>query len=858
MPEIPMTPDEQKAYDKALRRIKACRRQQKEWKVLELIGLRLKRLPPEIGQLNSLIALDLRDNYLTELPAEIGRLSTLRELYLDVNELTELPAEIGQLSALTELGLGANDLTELPVEIGQLSALTGLDVSGNKLRELPVEIGELNALTRLDLSGNELTALPVQLGQLNGLGELFLHGNPGLNIPEEVLGPCREDVIFSGARPKHPKEILDYYFSTRGDAGTALREVKLVLVGLGEVGKSTMADVLQGKPFASGKSRTDGIAITPWDVTLPDGEARIWMWDFGGQEIMHGTHQCFLTHRSVYVVMVDGRHDRAKQDAAYWLKLVRAFGGESPVLVVMNRQVEHPFDLDRLELAKKHGINLDRFFRTDLSRVQDVAPVRAAILAEVVKMLAQEERFPRKCWSVKQRLADMKSHGEDYFSDEQYAQLCKDHGVTEPQEQEKLLRRLADLGTVVSFPDEMKMAELSVLNPEWATDGIYRILTDEALREQKHGLLKASSLPKLLPAPRWPKPRHRNYVVELMKKFELSFDVAEVADTVLVPELLPDRTPLLESWKPEDCVVFQYRYTVLPHGVLPRFITRTHELSEGRERWRTGVVLALDGAEALVKADYDECTMNIWVRGPHTDARRALLAVVRQHFAVVHSRIRELNPTELVALRDHPDVFVPYCDLILDERRGKAEIAVTVEGRREDRKIADFLDCVESPAQRRAAEKAERYFAGGIYLGPGAQFHQHYAPMQDDHSIHARDIIKSQVGQTLTNCTNMIQQQQSGERREALEELQREAKVLIENVPADKQEEASGNLELMVKAATAPKPNRAWYSVSSGGLLEASKWAADFSGNIASAIGKLGKLLWPDFALPEDKTEKKD
>ena len=80
------------------------------------------------------------------------------------------------------------------------------------------------------------------------------------------------------------------------------------------------------------------------------------MWDFGGQEIMHGTHQFFLTHRSLYLVVVDGRHDRAKQDAEYWLKLVRAFGGQSPVLVVLNKQRPHPFDTDREYLATKYGV----------------------------------------------------------------------------------------------------------------------------------------------------------------------------------------------------------------------------------------------------------------------------------------------------------------------------------------------------------------------------------------------------------------------------------------------------------------------------------------------------------------------
>jgi hypothetical protein len=125
--------------------------------------------------------------------------------------------------------------------------------------------------------------------------------------------------------------------------------------------------------------------------------------------------------------------------------------------------------------------------------------------------------------------------------------------------------------------------------------------------------------------------------------------------------------------------------------------------------------------------------------------------------------------------------------------------------------------------------------------------------MKDDHSIRiGGSVINSQVGQTLTNCTNAIQQQAPGEKRTLLEQLQRDVRKLLEQLPAGKEEDApqvAENLELLVKQATAAKPNRKWYEVSAEGLLEASKWVKDFSGNIGGTIGQLGKLIWPDFSL---------
>jgi hypothetical protein len=129
----------------------------------------------------------------------------------------------------------------------------------------------------------------------------------------------------------------------------------------------------------------------------------------------------------------------------------------------------------------------------------------------------------------------------------------------------------------------------------------------------------------------------------------------------------------------------------------------------------------------------------------------------------------------------------------------------------------------------------------------------HNAGWGDDHSINiGGNVINSQVGQTLTKCKIMITSQPPGDRRDRLEELQGLAKELIERLPEEKAAEAAENLEILVKQATSEKPNRRWYSVSADGLLEAAKYAKDFTGNIAGTILNLGKSLWPDFKLPGD------
>ena len=135
------------------------------WKELDLAGMDLEELPPEIGELTELEVLILgkwdreaKGNRLKTLSAEIGQLSQLTTLDLSDNQLSSLPPEIGQLSQLTTLDLSSNQLSSLPPEIGQLSKLTTLDLSDNQLSR------QLLPLTNLGL-GNDSEAEDSHLSQ---------------------------------------------------------------------------------------------------------------------------------------------------------------------------------------------------------------------------------------------------------------------------------------------------------------------------------------------------------------------------------------------------------------------------------------------------------------------------------------------------------------------------------------------------------------------------------------------------------------------------------------------------------------------------------------------------------------------
>lgn len=89
------------------------------WTKLNLSGKGLTELPPEFGQLTTLVELNLSANQLTSLPSQIGQLTNLTTLYLSRNRLTTLPSQIGQLANLIALDL----TTEFRIKNGTIAGM---------------------------------------------------------------------------------------------------------------------------------------------------------------------------------------------------------------------------------------------------------------------------------------------------------------------------------------------------------------------------------------------------------------------------------------------------------------------------------------------------------------------------------------------------------------------------------------------------------------------------------------------------------------------------------------------------------------------------------------------------------------
>ena len=626
---------------------------------LHLWNNQLTTLPPEIGQLTGLTKLRPSSNQLTTLPPEIGQLTSLTTLHLGRNQLTTLPPEIGQLTSLTTLHLGSNQLTTLPPEIGQLTRLTTLDLSRNQLITLPPEIGQLTNLTVFDLSKNQLTTLSANLYLLEKLEELYLYENY-LPIPPEFLGSHKNPGFFPS--------ILDGYFND----SRPLYEAKLLLVGEGSVGKTSLIERLRNNQPPNDTGKTVGVDIHRWPVeatVTSEGDSflallNVNVWDFGGQEIYHATHQFFLTHRSLYLVVLEARKDEAANRLDYWLRHVQSFAGDAPIILVVNKSDQGHLALDERGLRLKHPA-IQAIVHTSCTTGAGIDELRQAVETALASLPHINDWIPLTWFEVKEKLAALEQDTLPYDS---YVQLCRDAGIEHEAAQRTLARFLHDLGAALNFQDDRRLAGTHVLNPEWVTGGIYHILN--AARLQENGLLHLDDLDAILDRRRYP-PEKQPFLLEIMHKFELSVPLDR--DRYLIPGLLPKERPAF-AWPAGSSSALEYRYAILPAAILSRLMVRLHahiwQTAPGQPvRWRNGLVIHGDGCRALIAADPVANQLSISLDGP-TPQRRHLLAVVRAQLAEIHASFAQLEAEAWVPLPDQPGKAVRYRALLNLESRG--------------------------------------------------------------------------------------------------------------------------------------------------------------------------------------------
>lgn len=536
-------------------------------------------------------------------------------------------------------------------------------------------------------------------------------------VQSQVLG-----AVELGARGV---ENASEYLDALAAESAKLNEVKVLFIGDGGAGKTSLLKRIAGRAFDRYEPQTHGITIERGVLHLDDlkrdrtstldrvlgalrsksknpvvqvgGEdyvdrgvrrsVRVNLWDFGGQEIMHSTHQFFLSKRSLYVLVLDGRKE---EDPEYWLQHVRAFGGKSPILVVLNKLDENPsFEVNRRFLQDKYP-NVHGFHRLSCLTGEGVDRFSSALRSRVGTLENLTTVWPSSWFRVKSRVESLDS---DYISYDRYIEICQREGLDSDEKFDALVAFLNDLGVVLHVNSPI-LRETSVINPEWATGGVYRIINSRQLAEGR-GVLELSLLGEILDQRTYPRHKH-DYVVELMKKFELAYSVD--SDHILIPDLLPVEEPEFE-FNFLGALRYRIRFDFLPKSTIPRFVVKLNSDIKENLRWRTGVVLAdaSFASGALVRGDAREKVLSLWVQG---DGRLEYFSVLRKALLDITSGFPGLRFSEEIPCncKRCSEVANPHFfeyDYIVRRRR-KGKLTVDCHASVEEVEIERLLAGIES------------------------------------------------------------------------------------------------------------------------------------------------------------------
>ena len=618
-----------------------------------------------ISSLKELKYIDLSENQIDDI-TPLSELIQLEEVYLSGNQIADL-RPLSNLTQLRTLFLSSNHHVLDLTPFSHLTRITYLDLCYNQIIDI-TPLSNLINLRRADLRGNQITTLPkkitkidIEINYIDSFGKqisplcLDLYQNPIETPPPEILRQGRQ-------------AILDW-FAAQEDEKLPLNEAKVLLVGDGRVGKTSLVKRLCGEAFDAHEPLTPGIHIQPRTYALNNADLHVRFWDLGGQDIMHHTHQFFFSKRSLYLLVLDAA-TQARRD--YWLHHVRAFGGDSPVIVVLNKIDEVPdFDLSAQERAALQARypNIQGFYRLSCKTDAGMAAFADNLVNALQHVELVKTSWAKRWFNVKTRIENLTEH---FISYDAYLDHCTAEELTDASMQETLLEYLHQLGVIVHFK-EFALQDTPVINPAWITEAVYGILTSPELADA-HGALPLNRIAPILQRKSqetglpYPREKYR-FIIDLMKRFEVCYTLESEPETMIAPALLPP-APSVFDFDATTALRLQLWYEFLPPSVMARFIVKMCRDIKHDCRWKNAVIVEHSAWRTTALITTDEATRKIQI-AVNGAQKRDYLSVIRKTFADIHAGFERLDVDERVCFPDHPENTVSLDDLLWLEQNGE-------------------------------------------------------------------------------------------------------------------------------------------------------------------------------------------
>ena len=674
-------------------------------------------------------SLDLSDTQITsldgvQLPAGLQSLN-LRSTQITSLDGIQLPAELHSLD-LSDTQITSLDGVQLPAELHSLD-LSDTQITSLDGVQLPAGLQSLH-LSRTQITSLEDVQLPHHIQSLN-LSGLFLRQLPSellsLNIPFKLNPQYFFDGILLGGitlstQPislfEQPRELIESYYAS---PKISISEAKVIFLGDGGVGKSYTIQRIHhdGLPGNYPTETTPGIDITDFPVRQPNYNFDIHFWDFGGQEIMHAMHRCFLTSRTCYVVVICNRYQDLTGQARYWLNNVASFAKDSPVILAVNQWDNiQTRDLDHRRLQQEFP-NLAKvvFYSAKDSNQKEFQVLTNAIVDQARHLDSCGMEFPVTWAGIREKLLSLAKENRNYISKDEYYQICQENKELSPEICVWLLEWFNDLGVCFSYhqnaEDKKELAEYKVLNPVWLTNAIY-IIINCGPRRATNGIIHTQVILDLLQKPETSvlpgvtyTAQERNYVLEVMRKFQLSYAVSESQE--FIPALCPDVTPKElhpTSWRKH--VAYELQYTYLPDSVIHQLMIRFYHCLNIGKIWRKGLRIdpdPINGLMAVVDMGGGDSILRIDVYAQADTPPWPLLHQLRDDVIRINQALNLKAEDYIVVQKNRHTARFSVTYVLQAKEREYLKLPYSSEGWFEEYDIADILGTAFGPENIEAA-----------------------------------------------------------------------------------------------------------------------------------------------------------
>jgi len=416
-------------------------------------------------------SLNLYENQINKIE-NIDLLINLERLLLFKNKISKIENLESQIN-LDFIDLSDNKIKKIE-NIGKLEILSGLFIDKNQISKIENLESQIK-LDFLDLSDNEIRKVE-NLEFLEKIETLYLFSNPLNDIDPRLLSRYNDNLrIIKSWFNESKKVIKNNYF-------------KICIIGNGRAGKSSLLDRLERNIFDPNKDSSHGIIIEHSEKWF-DNEGdpiTIQYWDFGGQDLYHGTHKWFLKgdHLNLLVWNKNNEENTNLQNIdhslPYWLSICERCNNQNKILITQTKKeidglgIPDEFDL----LKEKYNlinniVHIDS--KPDDPKINNIDALRAAIQNHLSNSPILNQKIPLSYNKVRSKIIE-KSKKDVEIDFDEFRVVCKDCGVgqfTAFEESCNLCLRWLQVSGVV-FYNERILSSRIIIDQKWTIDAVYK------------------------------------------------------------------------------------------------------------------------------------------------------------------------------------------------------------------------------------------------------------------------------------------------------------------------------------------------------------------------------------------------